>query len=236
MTRTIACGAVVMLALAAMPPAYAADVEPVIVADPWIAPPAFSARRTYNWTGFYVGLVAGGAFGHADWTSVPDATSGSVNANGGQFGGTLGYNLQTDGPFVLGIETDIAASSVKGTVPAATCVFNCQFTSPWLATARLRFGYAFNDILPYVTVGASITRLNASINGQPLGTERANNLSWVAGVGVEFVLVGPLTGKLEYLYADLGGFTCNFACNGPVSVNAHENIVRAGLNYRFARN
>jgi outer membrane immunogenic protein len=233
MKKMLTGAALLMLAGAAQP-VLAADLEPIATPGPWTAAPAFSAVRVYNWTGFYVGLTGGGAFGGANWTSVPDVTSGSLSATGGLFGGTLGYNLQTGGPFVLGIETDIAASSVKATVPAATCVFNCQFTSPWLATARLRFGYAFNDILPYVTVGASITRLNASTNG--VGSERANNLSWVAGFGVEFVLVGPLTGKVEYLYADLGGLTCNLACNGPVSANVHENIVRAGLNYRFARN
>jgi outer membrane immunogenic protein len=207
-----------------------------VIADPWTAPPAFSPRRVYDWTGFYVGLVGGGAFGHADWTSVPDFTSGTFSATGGLFGGTLGYNLQTGSPFVLGVETDIAASSIKGTVPAATCALNCEITNPWLATARLRFGYAFNDILPYVTGGVSIGRLVASISGQPFGSERANNLSWVAGIGVEFAVLGPLTGKVEYLFADLSGITCNIACNGPVSINLRENIVRAGLNYRFGRN
>lgn len=234
--RKLLLGSALLAAMAVAQAALARDIEPVVVPDPWTAPPAFSVRRVYNWTGVYVGLQGGGTWGRSDWASVPDVTSGTYSASGALFGGTLGYNLQADGPLVLGVEADIAGSSVKGTVPPATCAPNCEITSPWLATARVRFGYAFNDVQPYVTAGAAIGRLTASIVGQPFGSERANNLGWVAGFGVEFVLAGPWTAKLEYLHADLGGITCNVACNGPVSINLHENIIRAGVNYRIWRN
>jgi opacity protein-like surface antigen len=106
--------------------------------------------------------------------------------------------------------------------------------SDWLGTARLRVGYAFDTIMPYVTAGAAISRLVASTAGAPLGTDRANNLGWTLGLGVEFVIWGPWTAKAEYLYADFNGFTCNVACGGgPISINARENIVRAGINYRI---
>ena len=258
MSRVLMIVSVALAALAAAPAAIAADVEPVVTPGPFDAPPAFPARRVYgepvyvpgpleappafplvkpyNWTGVYVGINGGGGWGHSNWTSSPDGTSGSFDISGGLIGGTLGYNLQTGDPFVLGGEVDIAATSFKGSVPAATCGPNCAISSPWLATARLRFGYAFNNILPYVTVGLSIGHLVASIAGEPLGIERANNLSWTGGFGVEFVLLGPWTAKVEYLHVDLSGFSCNFACNGPVSMNLNENIIRAGINYRIWRN
>jgi outer membrane immunogenic protein len=212
-------------------PALAGDI--VVTPDLFTAPPAFAPQRFYNWTGAYVGPQGGGAFGRSDWTSVPDLTNGSYSVSGGLGGGTFGYNMQTDGAFVLGGEVDIAAASVSGTVPPATCFPNCQIKNHWLATARLRFGYAINDILPYATVGVGIGRLEAGIAGSGLGTEQFNNLSWAAGFGVEVAVAGPLTAKLEYLHVDLGGVTCNLACNGPVSMNFNENIVRAGVNYRI---
>jgi outer membrane immunogenic protein len=255
MRKVLMIVSVVLMALVVAPVATAADVEPVVTPGPFDAPPAFPARRVYgepvyvpgpleappafpavkpyNWTGVYVGLNAGGGWGRSTWISAPD---GSVGISGGLIGGTFGYNLQTGDPFVLGGEVDIAATSFKGTVPAPTCGPNCTISSPWLATARLRFGYAFNTILPYVTVGVSIGHLIASIAGEPLGIERANNLSWTGGFGVEFVLLGPWTAKVEYLHVDLSGLTCNFACNGPVSINLNENIIRAGINYRIWRN
>ncbi len=59
---------------------------------------------------------------------------------------------------------------------------------------------------------------------------------WTAGAGVEAAIAGPVTAKVEYLYADLGKMNCDTAvCGGavPTSVNYHANIVRAGLNYHF---
>ena len=161
-------------------------------------------------------------------------TSGTSSVSGALVGGTLGYNLQTREPLVLGLEADLAWSSIRGTVPPFSCAPNCEVNEPWLATARLRFGYAFDTILPYATVGVAIARLTADITGGPFGTEGKNNLGWTAGAGVEFVLWGPWRAKVEYLYADLNGFSCNVACGGgPISINVQESIIRAGLNYRI---
>jgi len=94
-------------------PAYpAAQVaEPTVTPGPFAPPPAFAAVKVYDWTGFYVGLNVGGAFGSTDWTSVPDLTSGRSNVSGGLVGGTAGYNLQTADPFVLGVEVDLDQGS-----------------------------------------------------------------------------------------------------------------------------
>jgi outer membrane immunogenic protein len=248
-------GSAVLVALGVAAPAVAADVEPVVTPGlfnaprafpaarvygepvvtpgPFTAPPAFSAARVYNWTGAYVGINGGGGWGGSNWASTPDGTMGTYSVSSGLFGGTFGYNLQTGDPFVLGAEVDIAGTGFRGTVSPATCAPNCEIRNPWLATARLRFGYAFNDILPYVTVGVGISRLVADIVGTPFGTERVNILSWTVGGGVEFVISGPWTSKVEYLHVDLSGITCNVACNGPVSINLNENIIRAGVNYRI---
>jgi outer membrane immunogenic protein len=223
----------VLAALGVAAPAVAADVEPVVTPGLFNAPPAFPAARVYNWTGAYVGINGGGGWGGSNWASTPDGTAGSYSVSSGLVGGTFGYNLQTGDPFVLGAEVDIAGTGFRGTVSPATCAPGCEIKNPWLATARLRFGYAFNDILPYVTVGVGIGRLVADIAGSPFGTERANILSWTVGGGVELVISGPWTAKVEYLHVDLSGITCNVACNGPVSINLNENIIRAGVNYRI---
>src|SRR5262249_9353796 len=44
----------------------------------------------YNWTGAYLGINGGGAWGRSDF-SAP-FTSGSFNVSGALFGATLGYN------------------------------------------------------------------------------------------------------------------------------------------------
>jgi hypothetical protein len=59
------------------------------------------------------------------------------------------------------------------------------------------------------------------------------------GFGVEWVIIGPWRAKVEYLFADLNGFSCDVACGGfrnpnvagPISMNLTDNIIRAGVNY-----
>jgi opacity protein-like surface antigen len=176
----------------------------------------------------------------------------------------VGYNLQAgNSSFVVGGEADLAWSSIKGTLPPnivpepgfnpntgaailtptpIACVPNCEVSNRWLATARLRAGYSFDWILPYVTAGVAVGQLEANIAGIPMGRQSANNLGWVVGAGVEMVISGPWTAKAEFLHADLHGFNCDTACPflipGPivstgVSINATENIIRVGINYRI---
>jgi outer membrane immunogenic protein len=233
--KTFLLGSAALAALVAASPANATD---------WLdAPPAYSkGPAVYDWTGLYAGVVAGGGWGVMPWASGPDATAGSTNIANGHFGGTLGYNAQTVSAFVLSTEADIAWNHINASVPGAlaptTCApfaaTNCELTSNWLATARLRLGYAFDRVMPYVTGGVSVGDLTAEIIGQPLGNQSVVNLSWTVGVGVEFVINGPWTAKVEYLHTDLSGITCGNACNGgPLSTNLSDNIVRVGLNYRL---
>ena len=47
----------------------------------------------YNWTGFYIGINGGGAWGDSKWTSV-----GTFDVSGAMVGGTVGYNWQFGSP------------------------------------------------------------------------------------------------------------------------------------------
>lgn len=59
---------------------------------------------------------------------------------------------------------------------------------------------------------------------------------WTAGAGIEYAITENWTTKLEYLYASFQNATCNAgSCGGlaPASVSFNENIVRLGVNYKF---
>ena len=58
---------------------------------------------------------------------------------------------------------------------------------------------------------------------------------WVVGSGVEAALGGNWTGKIEYLYLNLGNKTDVSTLNVPTPINTEirENIFRVGLNYRI---
>ena len=219
MKRLILAGAAGLAALTMMQSANAADIARR-QAMPTKAPAYFAP---YNWSGFYVGINGGGAWGRSDF-SAPFA-SGSFDTSGWLAGGTIGYNWQT-GPVVFGLEGDIDWAHIDG---SALCggITTCEVRANWLGTARGRLGYAFDRIMPYVTGGLAVGGIKTSIAG--FGDTHDTKLGWTVGGGVEAAIAGPWTAKVEYLYVDLGYPESILGSDAKVTTN----IVRAGLNYRF---
>jgi len=180
----------------------------------------------YNWTGFYIGVNGGGAFGHSTWDSA-----GGFNLTGGLLGGTIGYNWQP-GPLVLGIESDLDWSGISGST-TNLCPLGCKTANSWLGTVRGRVGYAFDRIMPYVTGGLAFGNVKALTPGFP-GIDNANT-GWTVGAGLEVAIGGGWTAKAEYLFVDLGSANCGFNCGALVNDNVsfRTSIVRGGFNYRF---
>jgi outer membrane immunogenic protein len=149
-------------------------------------PPAPS--HAYNWSGWYGGVNAGGAWGHSSdptttvWSivgyfeapsvsSINSAGAQTNNPNGFIGGGQAGANWQT-GNFVSGIEADFnylgLKKSTTSTGPYPCCstsnVFavNSSISTDWLATIRGRLGVTSNNWLYYFTGGAAFTDLHAN--------------------------------------------------------------------------
>ncbi len=202
--------------------AFAADL-------PVKAPPAAPRPVLYNWTGFYIGINGGGGWGRSDSSGPVFATAGSFNTSGGLAGGTLGYNWQT-GIWVLGLETDIDWSNIKGSAPCG--VTTCRTTNDFLGTFRGRLGISsppWDRVLFYVTGGLAYGNIRSSVDFFT-GGSNTTKAGWTLGGGVEFAIAGPWTAKVEYLFADLGRNSID-ALGDNARFNA--NIVRAGINYRF---
>jgi outer membrane immunogenic protein len=229
MNRFLLAACAVLLTVAAASPVAAADLARPQVPD--YKAPIYVAP--FGWTGFYIGINGGYNFGKADFTGA--AGNGSVNPTGALAGGTIGYNLQWSS-WVFGIEGDFDASWVKGTDTTAGTFCGggtgCEFKNRWFATGRGRVGYAFNHVLPYFTGGLAFgdERLTA-----PTGLSESNTrVGATIGGGLEYAFMGPWSAKIEYLYADLGKWTCSAAtCGAATDVTYKTNIVRGGINYRF---
>ena len=210
--------------------ATAADIPARV---PTRAPAYVSA---FNWTGFYLGINGGGAWGRTSW-SDPAPGNGSWNTSGWLAGGTAGYNWQAAGSsWVFGLEGDIDAANIRGTGnnPDCAVLANCQTRTTWLATVRGRAGHAWDRWLLFVSGGGAFGNIKASAAGTP--EETATRAGWTAGGGVEYAFSGPWTAKVEYLYVDLGSFSCSVVGCGlpaPTNVNHQFNVLRGGINYRF---
>jgi outer membrane immunogenic protein len=190
---------------------------------PRVAPaPVFAP--VYSWQGLYIGVNGGGGWGNSTWTGV----SNDFNTSGGLFGGQIGYNWQF-GQTVLGLETDIQWSGIKG---SGACAFGCETKNNWFGTARGRLGYAYDRFLPYVTGGLAYGNIEANPS---FGFTSASttNAGWTVGAGVEFALMQNWTAKVEYLYVNLGDFNTAVSAPGFTNVDFTANVVRAGVNFRF---
>jgi outer membrane receptor protein involved in Fe transport/opacity protein-like surface antigen len=189
----------------------------------------------YNWSGFYLGLNAGGAFGINTMTASGGGGSASVKEPGFLGGAQVGANYQT-GPVVWGFEADYDASTQNKSLPAGVLTGSTSQT-PWFATLRGRVGMAFDRTLVYGTAGGAAGELR-SIANIPAGTTSTTVTygTWIAGAGVEYGITDNLSARVEYLYLDKNNIATGVIGPPATQITTHlqDNLVRAGLNYRFA--
>jgi len=199
---------------------FAADMA--VKARP--APPA----PIFSWTGFYLGVHAGGSWFDKDWSQplTPiniaggcagcPGPAGSHSASSWLAGGQIGFNYQT-GMWVFGVEADASATDLKATsslVPLAP-VFAINSRTDAVATIAGRVGVAANQALFYVKGGGAWAndRFFTSATGVvappppagvPLQQADDTRWGWMVGVGVEYAFTPNWSVKAEYNYLDLG--------------------------------
>jgi outer membrane immunogenic protein len=231
----------------------AASAADLPVKAPYLKAPV---AMVYDWTGFYIGVNAGVGVGR-DYTrlAVPAGQSfeaSYLNPLGGVGGGQIGYNWQLPksalGSIVLGVEADLQGTGMRdnfncliGCLPALNNNFNQRLD--WFGTVRARVGIATGPVLSYVTggwaYGSVKTTLTETVGTTAAFSSNQNRGGWVWGSGIEASLGGNWTGKIEYLYVNLGDRLDSFALNGlpqAMSTDIREQIFRVGLNYRIGGN
>ena len=240
------------------PMAFAADL-PSRKSPPAYAPP----EPIFTWTGFYVGANQGLGGGVLDanvslaGAGVLSNTQTTNRASGFLAGGEAGYDYQFSNNVVLGVETDMQWSDIQASHQATTWSStgaagsgnaNIRNNLNWFGTTRLRFGYSFGRLLPYITGGVAYGEVAA--NGEQFvggalfnGSATQTTVGWAAGAGLEYALSDNLSVRAEYIYIQLPGV------NGPASgltpppfppltgsfstgsFGAH--LIRTGLNWKF---
>jgi outer membrane immunogenic protein len=230
--------------------AQAADMA---VKAPYLKAPV---AMVYDWTGFYIGVNAGVGIGR-DYTrlAIPGGASFEatyLNPQGGLGGGQIGYNWQVPNAFfgalVFGVEADIQGTGMRdnfscliGCLPAQNLNYNQKLD--WFGTVRGRVGIATGPVLTYVTAGWAYGSVKTTLT-ETVGTTAAfasnqNRGGWTWGSGLEASLGGNWTGKIEYLWVNLGDRLDLFTLNGfpqAMSTDIREQIFRVGLNYRIGGN
>ena len=239
---------------------------PVHGADMALLPKAPPRATAYGWTGAYIGGNVGVAVARdPTFHPIDIPTFGfeqfHLSPAGIVGGGQIGYNWQSAN-WVFGLEADFQGSAqrdsnncIQECVPRALPLVSLfeHFTQKidWFGTVRPRFGYTNGPALLYVTGGLAYGRVSTdfnflftggaggSSNFSAAGSFSDTKLGWTLGGGLETQLFGNWTGKIEYLFVDLGSVSGSATSTGAtignfaVSSRVQDHVVRLGVNHKF---
>jgi len=231
--------------LSAAGTAFAGSPGPAPAPTP-VTPPAPAA---HDWSGAYAGGTLGYATAESTHCDGPGCNSlgfaplPKPEPDGGAFGLTVGYNVQSSANLVWGVEADYSFGDLSETVPSTAvfgCVGGCRTEINGFGTIRARLGTTLGDrgqIMPYVTAGAAFTDIEGDLLGVGLGGGDSTETSAVAGLGVEYAVGQAWSVKLEYLHIfETDAFVHDpTICVAPgCGVKDVElDVVRLGANFHF---
>lgn len=216
--------------------AMAADA--VIAYDP---APAVAAP-SFVWTGGYVGLQAGYAWGKSTYANEygefanydPDGFFGGIYA---------GYNHQLSNSVVLGIDADLNVTGID----ASTGYYwdPSDYDTDHVANAevkhsgaiRARLGYAVDRFMPYIAGGLSVARYNFDLDHDGTGDwdfqERKTLAGWNIGAGVEYAATDNILLRAEYRYSDYGSKDFDHGWGDASKIDLSTHDIRLGIAYKF---
>jgi outer membrane immunogenic protein len=203
---------------------YKAPVAPVV-------PP-------FSWAGFFVGAHGGYAWATEGSSQDDSLISSSLDPKSGFGGGQLGYNTYLTGKWVVGYVLDLSASDIATSGAAfAPSAVTASSKIDYFGTARARFGYGLDRLLPYVTVGTawihdSFNETVAATGVETFGRDQFY-LGWTAGAGVEYAFNSNWSVFAEYQHADLGKSYDTIFPTGVRFTDLQLNLISLGINYRI---
>ncbi|WP_378947690.1 outer membrane protein [Mesorhizobium sp. ANAO-SY3R2] len=197
----------------------------------------------YNWSGVYVGIQAGYAWGRSDYVEPFNTDYQMEYDPKGGFGGVfVGYNWQLANNFVLGAEADVYGGNIKGTSlyyyndAQADDGFGTAKLN-WAGSVRARVGYSADRFLPYVAGGLAFGQYK--YGGEVPDWDSRFSASrtytgWTLGAGLEYAVTDNLIARFEYRYTDFGNKTITDPDGWWTNkVDLKTNDVRFGISYKF---
>jgi outer membrane immunogenic protein len=190
-------------------------------ADMAVKTPPMVVPVIYNWTGFYIGVHAGGVWlnstdnvtpanGMLTSFFVPPTqifTPMRLNSTGFIGGGQAGYNWQAGPMWVIGVETDISGTGLSRTVSMPgpgdpSRIVTASEKLDWFGTVRGRIGVTPTDrALLYVTGGLAYG--HASLSTALTRTTGCNGLNNCQNGSVTSTNTGwTVGGGLEWAFAN----------------------------------
>ncbi len=216
-----------------------------------VAPVPVAAVPVFTWTGFYVGVQAGYAWGDSSGRMttptgfLPFKQDGDFDGFVG--GAHAGYNFQF-GSIVAGFEADIEGTGINGgfgrisPTTGSTNLAESDITVQ--GSLRARLGFAFDRALIYATGGLAFANfetdyafLDTTTGGTDTASFEDTEWGWTLGAGVEYAFTNNLTARLEYRYSQFDDLRHDLArvfTDGVANdVETEFHTIRAGVSYKF---
>lgn len=210
------------------------------------------APEVYDWTGPYIGLQGGYAWGENDVSAtqaestevllraaVANGRDGDMDLDGFVGGLHAGYNWQSDA-LVLGIEGDIEFADMNGDTDVVddggVKIGEVEQEIDWLGSLRLRAGFAADRALFYATGGLAVGGVEITLedgDGDEFASNSETNWGWTLGGGVEYAFTDDLSARIEYRYTDLGNIDADNGDGDGGKADTAFHAVRAGLSWHF---
>ena len=202
----------------------------------------------YNWSGLYVGVHAGYAFGDASGSnSASDGFDGfdqgsaltlNPNPDGALVGITSGYNWQR-GELVYGIESETGYIVAEDSATIGDDFGNVEYG--YYSTLAARLGMAQNNYLIYGKGGIAFADTDETYSDLDGGVIDANDVTnssdiktgWVAGFGIEWAMQRNWSLKLEYSFMDFGSETTTNLDGDLFTLDNQIQTVKVGANFKL---
>jgi opacity protein-like surface antigen len=198
---------------------YGMKVQLSSLALPAMPPDRGRGNRGQNWLGFYAGIQGAYLAANVDMSSdfLSDGTflfDSASQFSGAAIGVYAGSNLYSSSNVVVGIEAD--ANLTNASLSGDPSTFNGELDSDLenfydlkgYGSGRLRAGYSYGRIMPYITAGLAIanTEVGSGFTDTTDAYIEVKGSSWLygytLGAGADYQLDDRLRLRAEYRFTD----------------------------------
>ncbi len=198
------------------------------------APPA---PTHVNWTGVYGGVAAGAGMGFGRVNATAGGGSAGFDSGGqGLLGGVFAGGDYQFSPYALvGVMGDFTWTGIQSTLninaPGGSAFVSAAQNRQWSVMGRVGF-LPVPSTLIYAAGGYSQLNVHATASttlGGAFASRDTEFSGFTVGPGIETVITGGWTTRLEYRYSQFEQKDVAFG----VSMQPSNHTIRVGLSYKF---
>lgn len=217
---------------------FSADAaEPIAVVD---------GPEAYDWSGIYLGVQGGYAWGSTDFGYVGSSfPAEDYDINGGFLGGSVAARWQHNRAITIGVEAEANLAEVEGRelLVFPPVVESRDSDINWFGSLNAELGFVLDRWLIYGTGGVAVADIDYRFsltngNGGINYVDSAQTVGWTVGIGIDYALTDKIMLGARYRYYDFGNETFDEVIQGnwsstPRSIGTEFGATSFKASYKF---